>query len=179
MEFKKDINYKGNFLINFINLNNEEIETVRNWRNHDAVRCWMYHDHIISSEEHRSFIEKLKEDSKNICWLVKDVNSEYIGVITLNKIDKVNEHAYLGIYSNPLKKTQGAGRLLIDCLKYAAFNCMNLHTLKLEVISSNTHAKNFYETAGFGYEGLLKEFVSKNGKWINVEVYGIINKGKE
>ncbi|HIP90070.1 MAG TPA: hypothetical protein EYH22_00770 [Candidatus Nanopusillus sp.] len=38
--------------LNIINLNREELEIIRNWRNKDEIRKWMYTDHIITLEEH-------------------------------------------------------------------------------------------------------------------------------
>ncbi len=42
----------GNITLrNFINLNPDELELVRTWRNHPEVRKWMYNDQEISKEE--------------------------------------------------------------------------------------------------------------------------------
>jgi len=75
-------NFKiGNVLMkNFINLNEEEKEIVRNWRNNDAIRVWYYSDHIISFEEHNNFMINLKSDNRNAYWLVES-EGEYKGVV--------------------------------------------------------------------------------------------------
>lgn len=139
-----------------------------------SVRKEMYQDHIISIEEHSKFIEKLKCDDKNYYWILKNKNGEYMGTISLNRVDFRNKNAYFGIYSNPSMK--GVGCLLIECLKKLAFNIVNLHTLKLEVIDSNEQAINFYKKSGFIEEGQLKEFVFKDGRWHDVIVMGILNR---
>ena len=171
---QKDFDIEGFLLINFINLSSKEKELVRKWRNHYEIRKWMYQDHIISSEEHSKFSEKLKEDNKNSYWLVKNKNRKYLGVIYLNRIDFVNKNAYLGIYSNP--KIKGAGQMLMQCLKNLAFNIIKLHTLKLKVIENNGKAIRFYRKNGFKKEGQLKEFVYKDKKWQDVIIMGIINR---
>jgi len=167
---KKDFEIGDLLLINFINLNSAEKDLVRKWRNHKDVRKWMYQDHIISFEEHAVFIEKLKEENKNFYWLVKNKNGKYLGVIYLNKVDFLHKHAYLGIYSNP--ELKGVGKFLIQALKELAFKIAKLHTLKLEVIETNKHAIEFYKKQGFKKEGKLKEFVYKNGEWLDVIVMG-------
>jgi len=173
---KKDFEIGDLLLINFINLNSAEKDLVKKWRNHKDVRKWMYQDHIISSEEHAVFIEKLKEENKNFYWLVKNKNGEYLGVIYLNKVDFLHKHAYLGIYSNP--ELKGVGKFLIQALKELAFKIAKFHTLKLEVIETNKHAIEFYKKQGFKKEGKLKEFVYKDRKWIDVIVMGIIKNEK-
>jgi UDP-4-amino-4,6-dideoxy-N-acetyl-beta-L-altrosamine N-acetyltransferase len=163
---------------NFVMLSKDEIEFVRNCRNHDEIRKWMYSDDIIPVQDHINFINSLKENNRNYYWLVK-MEENYIGVISLNRIDFRNRNAYLGIYTNPFLVSRGKGELLIECIKKLAFDYANLHTLKIEVIDINEKAKNFYNKAGFREEGRLKEFVSRDGKWHDMIVMGITAPEKE
>jgi UDP-4-amino-4,6-dideoxy-N-acetyl-beta-L-altrosamine N-acetyltransferase len=161
-------------LLNFVNLNVKENEMVRLWRNHSRIRRWMYSSHIISSKEHTDFINNLKDDKKNFFWIVRYKEGKYLGVVYLNRLDLTNKNAYLGIYANPNLK--GVGNILIGCLKELSFNIINLHSLKLEVIESNKRAVQFYKKIGFKDEGCLKEYVFKNGKWVNVIIMGLIRR---
>jgi sialic acid synthase SpsE len=43
-----------------------------------------------------------------------------------------------------------------------------------EVIETNERAISFYKKTGFSEEGRLKEFVFKDGRWLDVIVMGII-----
>ncbi len=175
MDLKGNIETDNNtLLINFINLSDSEREMVRLWRNNEIIMKWMYQDHLISFEEHANFINKLRDDNNNFYWLVKKTTGDYIGVISLNRIDLRNKNAYFGIYTNPESKLSGAGSLLIKSLKILAFDMVNLHTLKLEVIAGNKRAIDFYEKSGFSEEGRLKEFVLKEGNWQDVIIMGII-----
>lgn len=177
MDLKGNIKVNDNtLLINFVNLSDGEKEIVRLWRNNEIITKWMYQDHLVSLEEHSNFINKLKADNNNFYWVIKKNTGDYIGVISLNKIDFRNKNAYFGIYSNPDSKSPGAGSLLIECLKKLAFDIANLHTLKLEVIESNERAIDFYKKSGFIEEGRLKEFVLKDDRWHDVVVMGIINR---
>lgn len=157
----------------FLNLSQEEKDITRNCRNHETIRRWMYSDSIISPEEHGEFLDDLIHDFKNFYWIVQKEH-DFIGVISLNRVDLRNKNAYLGIYSNPYCKLKGKGNLLIECLKKIAFDIAKLHTLKLEVMDENEHAINFYGRSGFKEEGRLKEFVLKNGNWYDMIVMGII-----
>lgn len=175
------MNLNGNFTLNgvilknFINTSTEEKQIVGECRNNEKIRKWMYSDEIISLEEHFNFIEHLKEDNKNFYWIVYK-NEEFIGVISLNNLNFKNKNAYLGIYSNPSCNLKNKGTLLIKCIKKIAFEIAELHSLKLEVIESNGKAIEFYKKIGFEKEGQLKEFVFKNGKWLDVVIMGIIKR---
>lgn len=170
---RKNIELGKVFLKNFVNLNEEEKETVRRWRNHIEVRKWMYTDHEISKEEHEEFIESLKKDKKNFYYLVYEENKP-VGVITLTRVDFNNRNAYFGIYANPEEKIHGAGLVLEKSAIKLAFEIAGLHTLKLEVIEDNQRAISFYKRMGFVEEGRLREFVFKDGKWKDVLVMGMI-----
>lgn len=175
MNLKENFVFNGMLLKNFVNASIEDKEMVRECRNDDRVRKWMYSDEIISQEEHFNFIENLQKDNKNFYWMVyKD--EKFIGVISLNNIDIKNKNAYLGIYSNPFCEMKNKGSLLINCLKEVAFDIVELHSLKLEVIENNKRAVDFYKKIGFEEEGVLREFVHKDGKWLSVIIMGIINR---
>lgn len=175
----KEIRLRRNFeldgfrLTNFIYLGAES-KRVRRWRNHEGVRKWMYSDHLISKKEHLQFVEGLKEDRKNFFWMVADKEGG-LGVISLNKVDVKNKHAYLGIYVNPDDRRRGAGEILVDLLKRLCFEIAHLHSLRLEVIDGNERAVRFYRKVGFRKEGRLKEFVLKEGRWRDVIVMAMIH----
>ena len=162
-------------LTNFVNLDRDEKELIRRWRNSEKIRQWSYSDHVISQEEHSAFIEKLSEDTNNYYWLVQDsdANNKNIGVISLNKIDYENKNAFLGIYTNPGIKSPGMGNLLMACLKELAFNILNINYLKLEVIEGNVKAIDFYRQSGFKEISKSIGHASKNGKSHNIIIMEI------
>jgi UDP-4-amino-4,6-dideoxy-N-acetyl-beta-L-altrosamine N-acetyltransferase len=169
---KKDLYIKDLVLKNFINLDDEEKEIVRGFRNNYFTRKWCYHENTISLSEHNEFIKELEKDNHNLYWLVEG-STGFIGVISLNRIDFENRNAYMGIYSKPgIKKV---GSLLIECLKSICFDLADLHTLKLEVIDGNEKAINLYKKSGFSEEGRIRDFTFKEGKYRDVILMGIIN----
>jgi len=172
-DLKKDIQLQGAILINFVNLTNKEKELVRTWRNIENIRKWMYQDHIISWEEHLEFMKKLEDDNSNFYWLVRNKKNKNIGVVSLTRVDFKNKNSYFGIYSDLYQNTSMDNYLLIESIKELAFDKIGLLNLRLEVMSNNERAINFYKKAGFIEEARLKDFVFKDGLWIDVIVMGI------
>lgn len=173
-KLKGNIDFGDVILKNFINLTENEMRMVLEWRNNASVRKWMYQDHNISLEEHCDFTGKLKQSINNYYWVVKNKHGEYFGTIYFNKINFKNKNAYIGIYSNPYSNLKNKGHLLMKFLKKLAFEIVNLHTLKLEVVEHNERAINFYKKSGFNEEGKLKDFIFKDGKWHDIIVMGIM-----
>lgn len=174
MNLQKKLKFQKLNIVPFALLSKNEAEEVRIMRNHPEVQKWMYQSHKITKNEHSLFLKRLRDDSRNAYWVVKDSKNAVLGVIGLHRIDLVNKNAYLGIYTNPFLRFPGQGSKLMDCLKYVAFKYLHLHSLKLEVLESNKHAYLFYKKKGFAKEGKLKDFVFKDGKWVDVAVMGII-----
>ena len=158
-DLRKDFQFNGNVLINFVNLTDREKEMVRVWRNDESIRRWMYTRHVIDKKEHSDFIERLRSEDRNFYWLLKDRQSEYIGVIDLKKENKADRQAYLGIYKRPDCKMLGAGDVLMKNLKMLAFDIADLQVLKLEVSDDNERAIKFYKRMGFQEEGRRNEFI--------------------
>jgi len=169
---KKELNIENLKLKNFVILKDEEVDLVRKFRNHPEVRRWMYSDHEINKSEHIEFISSLVKEEKKLYFLVLQDNL-CLGVISLNRIDLKNRHAYLGIYANPEEKISNAGFFLGRALLKMSFEFIGLHSLKLEVIENNHRAINLYRKLGFKEEGRLREFVYKEGKWYDVIVMGM------
>lgn len=177
MTLRDNYQYQEFTALNFFNLQKNEIEMVRRWRNKEKIRKRMFNDQLINSEEHNKFIEKLAKSKKNYYWLVKNSLNQYFGVIYLNNIDYKNKLAYLGIYKNPEDEEYliGKGNLLMNVLFDIAFQKLKLRKLKLEVISNNKQAMCLYNKSGFKKESTKKHFLYRDKTWFDVVVMSLTN----
>jgi UDP-4-amino-4,6-dideoxy-N-acetyl-beta-L-altrosamine N-acetyltransferase len=179
-EYRADFNLKDIRFINYSNISKEESEMILNWRNNDKIKKWMYTSHTISAEEHSRFMQAAKNDPKNFYWLAKDKANNYLGVISLNKVDIKNRSTYLGLHGNPEAPVAGSGYKLLEGIIWLAFDVFKLHELKLEVLEDNIQARNLYKKTGFHDEGRINGSILKNGKEQNIIIMGMTNnKGSE
>ena len=144
-------------LFNIIELSNKEQEIILDWRNQKSVREWMYNSEIISKETHFNFIEKLKQDSTNRYFLVKQDNSA-IGVIYFNEINSILKETYLGLYSKPDIKR--VGDILISTIIEYAFKTLKIERLLIEVFKDNKKAIELYKR--FNFKQFNERMVDKN-----------------
>ena len=169
---RRDFRLGKNVILNFCGLDDYDISAVREMRNHSLIRKWMYSRKIVGPREHLSFFSGLKDKTNDFYWLVK-ASGVYIGVIYLNRLDRKNRHAYLGIYANPLLPIKDKGFQLLQCLKYIGFTKAGLKTIKLEVFEDNMKAIVFYRKNGFKTEGRLRAFVLSGRDWKDVLIMGL------
>ena len=174
-DFTQNFEIDETYFVNFLHLNMEEQEMIRNWRNSEKIRKWMYTDHIISKDEHTGFMESLKNNRHNFYWLMK-LWGQYTGVLYFKQTDFRNKNIYFGIYANPDCKLLGIGTKFDTLAIKLAFEYAGFHSLHLEVIEDNRAVIDLHERMGFDKEGKLKEFVQKDGIWKDVIIMGMINK---
>ena len=84
MEIKKK---KLILLRNIISCSDIQVEAIRNMRNSEEIKKFMYTNHIISKKEHLNYIENLKEEKNKLVFCVLKENKTPIGVVSINSID--------------------------------------------------------------------------------------------
>ena len=145
----------------------QQIE-VLSWRNHPDVRKWQFNGDPIELEPHLSFVRSLMHRrSSDRYWRIGDT-----GVVYLNRISEVHQHAYLGMYANPFKAERGRGDALMGELCRQGFDELKLHSIRLEVFENNERAFRLYGRHGFKEEGRLASHIYFDGKWVSLIVMG-------
>lgn len=85
---------------NYINLSDDLIRQVLEWRNHEEVRRWMYNTDIIPYESHISFVQSLHAREDAYYWLVS-YRDEPAGAMYLTNVCHETNTAELGMYYRP------------------------------------------------------------------------------
>jgi len=134
-------------LCNYVNLRQDDKSLALSMRNHEQVKKWMYNQNRISEEEHLRFIGDLETTLERRYFLVKSKDC-VIGSINFSKIH-IGNSAELGIFTNMFSGLRGSGSLLELAASQYAFTELNAVTLKLEVLTDNASAINFYKRCGF------------------------------
>jgi len=137
----------------------EVIEKVREWRNRDDIRMWMYDSHLISEEEHLAWIRLLKQDRssrlKNWVFVIYD-DDQPIGIVNLQDIDWRHLTAMWGIYIAERTEAKGVGlkaaKFIMDC----AFSRLGLKKLNSTVFSNNKKALIFNQACGMRPQGVFR-----------------------
>jgi UDP-4-amino-4,6-dideoxy-N-acetyl-beta-L-altrosamine N-acetyltransferase len=172
IDFSADYSLDELVMTNFVNLNERQKMNVHAMRNHSDVRSRMLHDTPIDPADHLRFCKKLETDRSSVYYVLSRLDKD-LGVIYLTGMDFLNRNGFLGVYANPFApEIDHKGTYCMKALAYLAFSIATLHTLKLEVLESNHRAIRLYEKSGFSEEGRWKEFVARDGKWLDLVLMG-------
>jgi len=161
--------------INILDVDTPIIEMIRQWRNSDDIRKYMYRSHYISKDEHMRWFEGLRsEGSDRKVWIIfyKGVST---GVINLLNIDYENKITDWGLYiGETAYRGLGIGSIALYRLMEYVFDKMNFHKMYTSVLENNPDALNLYKKFGFKEEGRLRKHILRDGKYIDVFLIGIL-----
>lgn len=68
----------------------------------------------------------------------------------------------------------GRGSDFLDAVLAYAFDRANAHRIQLEVYEDNVRARRAYARAGFREEGLLRDAVTRDGKWVPLVLMALL-----
>ena len=105
------------------------------------------------------------------------VNDEWIhiGNTGLHDVDVVNRTAEFGIVIGEKDFwSKGIGTRATKLTLKHGFDNLNLNRIYLEVFETNPRAMKAYESAGFIREGILRQAIFKNGRYIDLILMSIL-----
>lgn len=156
--------------INFANLLDADEKMkmeVRTWRNYDFVRENMFNTHIISEDEHKEYLERLKKSISDKQYIAF-CGMEPFGVINTHT-DFKGKRLEFGYYLTDEKYVNGGfGAILEYVLLEHAFFDLRLDTVFCRTLSTNKKVIALHKRFGFdvslGDEQLCYQNISA-GKW--------------
>lgn len=109
-------------------------------------------------------------------WAVCDPDDQHFyGAIGFNDIHPLHQRAEIGFWLLPAFWGKGIMPEATLAVMTYAFENLGLHRLYAYVESENQNSKKVLVKIGFVYEGTMKECEMKNGKWIDLEMYAILD----
>lgn len=101
-------------------------------------------------------------------------SSPFVGIISIENIDKINRNAEVGYWIGKEYWNRGiATESLMLVIDYA-FNILDLHKLYASVFVQNAASIHVLEKCSLGKEGELYQQKYKHGKFHNILLYGLI-----
>ena len=155
----------------------ENIEQLRQWRNRPDLRQYFREYKEISKiSQLKWFTKHVNEDPNEINFEIHDYESnKLIGHCVLSQIKWTNRTSEFGIYiGDDSFLGKGYGKDALETLIKYGFEEICLNRIWAEVYSINENALNLYKKVGFEVEGILKQHVYKNGKFIDSFLIGLL-----
>ncbi len=131
-------------------------------------------------EEVDDFISKNPEtinipDSWFQLVIIKKTSNELIGDIGIHFIDKENFQCEIGCTIRKEDQGRGIATEVMRAIVNYLFNDLKKHRITASIDPANISSIRLVERLGFQKEGLFKESLLIDGKWVDDLVYAILN----
>jgi len=122
---------------------------------------------VTLAEEERWYHDYVRRGDEQIFAI--EIEGRHVGNLGLHKVDRVHRKADLGIVIGETSYwSRGYGTdALRTALRYG-FDQLGLNKVSLDVLEGNLRAIRSYEKCGFVREGIHREDVYKDGRFLNV-----------
>jgi ribosomal-protein-alanine N-acetyltransferase len=112
-------------------------------------------------------------------WAVCDPDDQHFyGAIGYNDIHPVHHRAEIGFWLLPEFWGKGFMPEAAQVILRYGFEEIGLHRIYAYVETENQNSKKILHKLDFALEGTMKECEMKNGEWIDLEMYALINTEK-
>lgn len=140
------------------------------WRNSDLVAPFMFQNETIPPEVHDEWYSRLLDQRGDRGWIIT-MDNRPVGAAFISGVDMDQRRADFGMYlADDSTRGKGVGRAALYFLCEYAFTTMELHKLCCEALSFNQAAIALYEKVGFEKEGVLRDHIFREGRWIDVHL---------
>ncbi len=126
------------------------------------VRQWSETQHIASLEsDHYGH------------YIIEDLNKDFLGYIILTGLDNPDQSIEFKriVITN---KSGGIGKKAVQLIKELVFDKLHAHRLWLEVMTTNQRAYSVYQSQGFAQEGIHRESLKMDDKFLSLIVMSIL-----
>jgi len=134
-------------------LENDDLELLRGWRNQVSIRKCFIDQTIIESEQQLKWYQRYLDNPSDIFFIIEETRrlQRPVGAASLYQINYESSNAEFGrlMIGDTEALGMGIGKKTLDAICDFGFKVLQLETVYLEVLETNTKAINIYQQAGF------------------------------
>lgn len=146
----------------------DEIQKFTEWMNDFEVTDYTGRSgQIVTLIGEKEYLENSARESKNRNFNIIELNeNKLIGTLGLEHINWIERSAVLGIFIGDKDfRSNGYGTEAINLLLEYGFKYLNLHSIRLSLLSINERAHKCYKKCGFKDMGCSREEIFIDGKY--------------
>ena len=160
--------------IGFRVVEERDLDRIRALRNNPSTWIHLTDISAISAEAQQEWFLTISRRSDRGYFVVFDDTCDFIGIVRMDEIDRVNRSIRVGADVVPELRGRGYGHKIYKALKKYCFDYLNMHRVWLAVLSSNERATHLYEKQGFKIEGRYREAIFRDGKYLDYILMSIL-----
>lgn len=156
----------------------EDLNFIKDSRNMESIYKHFYEYHPVSLESQRRWINDHDDLPNEKFFGIEYIGetNKLIGTVGVYHIDWRNRKAEWGRFfiNKDGLIIPHAGKIVESIILDYVFNYLNLNRLYCEVLESNTKVIELHKSFGFIEEGVFREFIYKDGEYVDVVALGML-----
>lgn len=164
----------GTRIFNIRPVEEKDLSLLANHRNQENTYGNLTSSLPVWPHYQKSWLQGLGERNMYFMINVTEFSLKEVGILRLTDIDWQNSNAAIGLDIFSRFRGMGYGK---EAFKFAVdhfFLRFNFHRLWLLVSGENIPAQKIYTNAGFKEEGIMRNQLFKNGKYVDYIMMGIL-----
>lgn len=162
--------------VSFRNVEEKDLEMIRNWRNSQDVRRFMYTEDFITEEQQIRWFNKISREEQSRYWVIS-YKEKPLGLVSITEISKTFDSCFWAFYLGDTN-VRGAGigsKIEYNILSYV-FDELGLNKLRCEVLTTNPKVITMHEKFGFRREAFYRDHVRKGDEYFDVVGLAMLNR---
>jgi len=131
---------------------------------------------LEATQEQMDWYATLEREGSGKWWAICSAADDvFLGAIGLNNIVQAHRRGDLGFWLLPEHWRKGYIAEALPAVVDHGFRVLGLHRIVAEVETENPASANALRRAGFMHEGTLRECELKDGRYLSLDVFGLLN----
>ena len=148
-----------------------DLEALRLIRNDASTILNLGTVELVDPQEQENWWKSLGNSKNAKRFTIVELETQrVIGMIRVQYIETVNRNCEIGLDIAKPMRGQGFGRMSYRALLAYLFEHYNMNMVYLRYIPTNTVAGNLYSSLGFKETGYFKEFIYRDGKYMDYKI---------
>ena len=133
---------------------------------------------LEATAKQMKFYDDLLKEGTGIWWAVcfKKPAADMIGACGFNYLNRKHKKMEIGYWLLPPYFGKGIMTEAVTAIINYAFATMNIHRIEAVVEAGNDDSTKLLKTLNFTYEGTLVDSEIKNGKFISLQSWALLNR---
>ena len=128
------------------------------------------------TQEQMNWYANLEKSNSGKWWAIRWKNTgEFCGAIGFNDYHPEYKKAEIGFWLLPINWGKGIVKEAAERIIQYLFDELCFHRLEAYVEAGNSNSTKVLKKVGFNFEGRMRECEIKNGKYISIDLYALLN----
>ena len=131
---------------------------------------------LEETKKQLNWFSEIEKSGTGIWWAICSAdNTSFYGAVGLYYLKQEHKKAELGFWLVAEQWGRGITTEAVQKVIQFGFDEMDLHRIEAQIETGNNASKRVMKKLFFSYEGTLRDYEIKNGRYISLDIFSMLN----